>query len=128
LKYLNFRAIINGYTNEIGFPLTYEDQIRYNLWLAEEAHARSLSIGLKNDPDQIADLLSSFDWALTEDCYGEGWCDQIKPFTQKGKPLFAAEYTDTGVEIEHLCQKAGKLDFSLILKNRKLDSWRQACP
>jgi Glycoside-hydrolase family GH114 len=65
---------------------------------------------------------------VTEDCFGEGWCDQIKPFTQKGKPVFAAEYTDTGVEIEQLCQKVGKLDFSLILKNRKPDSWRQVCP
>jgi hypothetical protein len=46
------------------------------------------------------------------------------PFLQRS----IQEYTDTGVEIEQLCQKVGKLDFSLILKNRKLDSWRQACP
>ena len=52
---------IDGYTNDTGFPLTYEDQIRYNLWLADEAHARGLSIGLKNDPDQVSDLLPYFD-------------------------------------------------------------------
>jgi endo-alpha-1,4-polygalactosaminidase (GH114 family) len=119
---------IDGYTNETGFPLTYADQIRYNLWLANEAHARGLSIGLKNDPDQVGDLLPSFDWALTEDCFAEGWCDQMKPFIQNGKPVFAAEYTDSGVEIKLLCQNTQKSDFSFILKNRKLDSWRQACP
>jgi hypothetical protein len=119
---------IDGYTNETGFPLTYEDQVRYNLWLANEAHARGLSIGLKNDQDQVKDLLPSFDWALTEDCFAEEWCDQMKPFIQKGKPVFAAEYTDKGVEIEELCHAPGLPSFSFILKNRELDSWRQACP
>ena len=47
---------IDGYTNDTGFPLTYEDQLKYNVWLANEAHARGLSIGLKNDPDQADDL------------------------------------------------------------------------
>ncbi len=119
---------IDGYTNDTGFPLTYEDQLKYNLWLAEEAHARGLSIGLKNDSDQVADLLPNFDWALTEDCFAEGWCEDMLPFIQMGKPVFAAEYTDTGVSIEQICQEATPLNFSLILKNRELDAWRQTCP
>ena len=64
---------IDGYTNDTGFPLTYADQLAFNRWLAAEAHARGLSIGLKNDPDQVADLLPDFDWALTEDCLAEGF-------------------------------------------------------
>jgi hypothetical protein len=119
---------IDGYTNDTGFPLTYEDQLKYNLWLAEEAHARGLSIGLKNDADQVADLLPHFDWALTEDCFVEGWCEEMTPFIQAGKPVFAAEYTDTGVTIEQLCQEAKQLNISLILKNRELDAWLQTCP
>ncbi|MHB0989298.1 MAG: endo alpha-1,4 polygalactosaminidase [Bellilinea sp.] len=119
---------IDGYTNDTGFPLTYEDQLKYNLWLAEEAHARGLSIGLKNDPDQVADLLPYFDWALTEDCFAEGWCEEMMSFIQMGKPVFATEYTDTGVNIEELCQEAKLLNFSLILKNRELDAWQQTCP
>lgn len=119
---------IDGYTNDTGFPLTYEDQIMYNLWLADEAHARGLSIGLKNDPDQVADLLPSFDWALTEDCFAEGWCEQMTPFIELGKPVFAAEYTDTGGSIAQLCQAAERLEFSLILKDRELGAWQQRCP
>jgi hypothetical protein len=119
---------IDGYTNDTGFPLTYEDQIRYNLWLAEEAHARGLSIGLKNDPDQVADLLPYFDWALTEDCFAEGWCEDLMPFIQMGKPVLAVEYTDTGVSLEQLCQEAKQLNFSLILKDRELGAWQQSCP
>jgi hypothetical protein len=38
---------VDGYLNDTGFPLTYEDQLRYNVWLAEMAHERGLSIGLK---------------------------------------------------------------------------------
>jgi hypothetical protein len=118
---------IDGFTNPTGFPLTYDDQIRYNLWLADEAHARGLSIGLKNDPDQVSDLLPSFDWALTEDCFAEGWCEDMMPFIQTGKPVFAAEYTDTEVTIEQACQEAASLDFSLILKDRELGVWQEAC-
>jgi hypothetical protein len=119
---------IDGYTNDTGFPLTYEDQIRYNLWLADEAHARGLSIGLKNDPDQVADLLHHFDWALTEDCFAEAWCQEMAPFIEMGKPVLAAEYTDTGVTIGELCQEAERMDFSFLLKERELGSWQQHCP
>ncbi len=119
---------IDGYANETGFGLTYADQIQFNRWLADEAHARGLSIGLKNDPEQAADLLPYFDWALTEDCFAEGWCEELLPFAQSGKPVFAAEYTDTGVSLEEVCPQAGQLQFSLILKNRDLDADRQMCP
>ncbi|MFN4218582.1 MAG: endo alpha-1,4 polygalactosaminidase, partial [Candidatus Bipolaricaulia bacterium] len=57
---------LDGYQNNTGFPLTYQDQLTYNIWLANEAHARGLSIGLKNDPDQVSDLLPYFEWAVVE--------------------------------------------------------------
>ena len=119
---------IDGYTNDTGFPLTAEDQIAYNTWLAEQAHARGLSIGLKNDSDQVTDLLSHFDWALTEDCFDQGWCDQLGPFVSAGKAVFMAEYTDTGVVLADVCAEAQLRHFSAILKHRELDAWRQTCP
>ena len=60
---------VDGYLNDTGFDLTYEDQLRYNIWLANAAHEHGLSIGLKNDMDQAADLLAYFDWALNEQCF-----------------------------------------------------------
>ncbi|MDP2717863.1 MAG: endo alpha-1,4 polygalactosaminidase, partial [Candidatus Micrarchaeota archaeon] len=36
---------INGYLENTGFPLTAEDQLDFNRFLASEAHARGLSIG-----------------------------------------------------------------------------------
>ncbi len=122
---------IEGYTNITGFPLTYQDQLAYNLWLANEAHARGLSIGLKNDSEQVADLLPHFDWALTEDCFAQGWCADLTPFIAAGKPVFAAEYTDMLNVNEFLttvCPQAQAMQFSAILKQRDLDAWWQACP
>jgi len=118
---------IDGYTNETGFPLTYADQLAYNIWLAEEAHTRGLSIGLKNDPEQVADLLPYYDWAMTEDCFDEGWCDEMLPFIKSGKPVFAAEYTDTGINLDDFCPQAIEMKISAILKNRVLDAYREAC-
>jgi hypothetical protein len=119
---------IDGYANDTGFSLTYTDQIRYNTWLAKEAHARGLSIGLKNDADQVGDLLGYFDWALAEDCFDQQWCEQLSPFIAAGKPVFDAEYTDTGITRSEFCPQAGALQFSAIFKNRELDSWVDFCP
>jgi hypothetical protein len=91
---------IDGYTNDTGFPLTYGDQLRYNMWLAAEAPDRSLSIGLKNDSDQVDDLIEYFDWALTEDCIAEGWCDDFAVLQERLKVVFAAKYTDMGVSLQ----------------------------
>jgi len=118
---------INGYTNKTGFALTYQDQLKYNIWLANEAHKRNLSIGLKNNEEQIKDLLLYYDWALVEDCYADKFCDQFKPFIQANKPVFQVEYTDNGLNFKKLCSDAKKLGFSTILKNRKLDAWLNKC-
>lgn len=130
-KHKGFDAVepdnIDGYTNETGFALTPADQLAFNRWLAAEAHARGLSIGLKNDPDQAAELADDFDWALTEDCFVEGWCAEMLPFAQRGKPVLMAEYTDTGVELAALCAEASRLGYNAILKDRELDAAIEIC-
>jgi len=118
---------IDGYTNDTGFPLNEKDQLRFNRWFAAQAHRRGLSVGLKNDPDQASDLVAEFDWVLTEDCFAEGWCAQMLPFIDSGKAVFAAEYTDTGMTIERLCDAARNLGFNAIIKDRDLDSRLQSC-
>lgn len=118
---------IDGYDNETGFDLTYEDQLRFNRWLTDEAHARSLSIGLKNNAGQVADLLEHFDWALTEGCFDQGWCGDVSAFVESGRAVFAAEYTDTSITIDAICAAAGPLRIDAILKNRELDRFVKAC-
>ena len=63
---------IEIHTNNSGFPITYEDQLKYALWLADEAHKRGLAIGIKNASDQVKDLVGHFDFAITEDAFFYG--------------------------------------------------------
>ena len=118
---------IDGYDNDTGFPLTASDQLEFNRWLAAEAHARGLSIGLKNDPDQATLLLGDFDWALTEDYFAEGWCGQMALFVAAGKPVFAAEYTDNWGSSTSFCDQANSMNFNAILKRRDLDAFVVPC-
>ena len=114
--------------NDTGFPLTYQDQLKYALWLADEAHKRGLAIGDKNAPDQVKDLVEHFDFAITEDAFYYIWPEDMLPFITSGKPVFAAEYTDLGGDFESFCRKSKELKFSTILKNRGLDAWIRNCP
>ena len=107
-----------------GFNITQSDQIDYDKWLAETAHNLGLSIGLKNDPGNAEDLVDAFDWALTEDCFDQKWCGDMKPFIDKGKAVFAAEYTDKTnptTFTNTICAQAQKMKFSAILLNRNLN-------
>jgi hypothetical protein len=119
---------IDGFQNVTGFPITAEDQLSFNRWLADEAHARGLAIALKNDPDQAAELAADFDLALAEDCFDQDWCEMLLPFLEAGKPVLDAEYTDTGIALEEFCPQAEALGIRAILKHRELDAWRRTCP
>ena len=116
------------YTNNTGFPLTYEDQLKYALWLADESHKRRLAIGVKNAADQVKDLVEHFDFAITEDAFFYDWAEKMNPFVEAGKAVFAAEYTDLGGDFGSYCRKSKELKFSTILKKRGLDAWIQSCP
>lgn len=116
------------HSNGSGFPITYDDQLKYALWLADEAHRRGLAIGVKNAPDQVKDLVEHFDFAITEDAFFYNWGQKMVPFIQAGKPVFAAEYDDTGVDFAFACKKAKELGFSIIQKHRILTAYRVTCP
>jgi hypothetical protein len=115
---------VDGYTNNPGFPLTYQDQIAYNTWIANQTHARNLAVGLKNDLDQINDLGSSFDWALNEQCFQYNECSLLAPFIQNGKPVFGIEYQGKPAVF---CPQADAMNFDTVKKHLNLDAWRIAC-
>ena len=122
---------VDGYANTSGFPLKGADQLDYNLWLATEAHARGLSIGLKNDLDQVGDLLDAFDWALNEECAAYDECALLSPFIDSGKAVFNVEYVDDKAEGANLaaavCGDALGLGFSTLIKEWDLGPWRLPC-
>jgi len=107
---------VDGYSVKTGFPLTSADQINFNQFLATQAHSRGLSVGLKNDLDQVTALVPSFDWALNEQCYEYKECADLSPFVSKGKAVFNAEYSGSANTV---CPYMENLKFSSLLK--KLD-------
>ena len=115
---------INAYTQDTGFPLSADDQLKYNIWWADAAHKRGLSIGLKEDPDQAQELVKHFDWALDEECFEFGGCEKMMPFTAAGKAVFNTEY---GLDTKQFCTEANNLNFNSIKKRKELDAYRETC-
>lgn len=123
---------VDGYTNVTGFNLTSDDQLAYNRFLANAAHTRGLSIGLKNDLDQISALVDYYDFAVNEQCFQYNECDTLKPFIDANKAVLTAEYQEkyrtNSSERDALCTAANKLQFStLILPLNLDDSYRDSC-
>ena len=116
---------VDAYTNDSGFPLTGEDQLRFNRWVAREAHARGMSVGLKNDLDQVPDLVGDFDFAVNEQCLQYDECDALEPFVRAGKAVLHVEYEMGPAQF---CRAARVPGFSSMLKRYDLDAWRHVCP
>ena len=115
---------VDGYANDTGFELSAQDQLAYNTWMAEQAHQRGLAIGLKNDLDQVSELLPYYDWQINEQCFYYNECDLLTPFVQAGKPVFGIEYQGDTAEF---CPLANALNFDVLKKKLELDAWRMAC-
>ncbi|MBV6394742.1 MAG: hypothetical protein HFACDABA_00309 [Anaerolineales bacterium] len=115
---------MDGYINETGFPLTPNDQLAYNIFLANAAHQNGLSIGLKNDLGQVEQLLPFFDWALNESCFLYAECRLLLPFVNSGKPVFVIEYE---LSPEEFCLQANAMDFDAMQKKPQLDPFRFPC-
>ena len=115
---------IDAYQNDSGFPLTGQDQLNYNIFLAEEAHKRGLSIGLKNDLGQVAELEPYFDWALNESCYQYNECHLLSPFIKNNKAVFGVEYIASTSEF---CGLVNDLNFDFLKKDHNLSAYVVPC-
>jgi hypothetical protein len=119
---------VDGYSNKTGFPLTYQDQLNYNIFLANAAHERGLSVALKNDIEQIVDLEPYFDWALNEQCFQYRECDWpnggLLNFINAGKAVMNVEYK---LRTSKFCPQANAWNFNSMKKNLDLDAWMEPC-
>ncbi|WP_327323110.1 endo alpha-1,4 polygalactosaminidase [Streptomyces sp. NBC_01210] len=115
---------MDGYANRTGFPLTAADQLRYNRLIARLAHDRGLAVGLKNDLDQIPQLVGDFDFAVNEQCAQYDECEALTPFIHAGKAVFHVEYE---LETSDFCPQSRRLKLSSMLKKYDLGVWRKPC-
>ncbi|WP_416978632.1 endo alpha-1,4 polygalactosaminidase [Streptomyces sp. T028] len=115
---------MDGYKNTTGFPLKAADQLRYNRLIARLAHERGMSVGLKNDLDQIPALVDDFDFAVNEQCAQYDECADMTPFIEADKAVFHVEYE---LPTSDFCAESRRLKLSSLLKKYELGVWREAC-
>jgi hypothetical protein len=119
---------VDGYRNRSGFPISPSEQLQFNRFIADQAHMRSLSVGLKNDVDQLEELEPWFDWALNEECHEYEECGTYTPFRRAGKAIFHTEYVSDFSRAEamatEVCVHPG---FSTLVKLLDLGPQLVAC-
>jgi len=123
---------MDGYQNQPGFPLDAATQLDFNRFIASEARARGLRVGLKNDVDQLAQLVDHFDFAVNEQCHQYDECDGYAVFIAQDKPVFNAEYASRYRNDEAaraaLCSAARAAGLrTLVLPLDLDDSFRHSC-
>jgi hypothetical protein len=115
-----------------GFPLTYDDQIYFNLWVANTVHSLTtlsgdvMLVGLKNDINQAHDpqIYTAFDFLVSEECFQYNECGYYSDFLALNKPVFDAEYH---LALGEFCPEAKASRISAIKKVISLNSYREDC-
>ncbi|MFD5146485.1 endo alpha-1,4 polygalactosaminidase [Streptomyces sp. NPDC058401] len=115
---------MDAYRNTSGFPLTAQNQLDYNRLIVRLAHDRGLSVGLKNDLDQIPELVGDFDFAVNEQCAQYDECERLTPFIAAGKAVFHVEYE---LPASRFCAGTRALGLSSLEKKPELGAWRRSC-
>jgi len=123
---------VDVYTQDSGFTISASEQLAYNRWMANRAHQRGLAVGLKNDLEQVPDLVEYYDFEVNEQCHEYDECDLAQPFVDAGKPVFNVEYPGTQADAQalapSLCPQALAADLRTVMSPYELDgSWRVGC-
>ncbi|SDW28177.1 endo alpha-1,4 polygalactosaminidase [Nitrosomonas communis] len=120
---------MDAYANNSGFDINARDQLAFNKFIANEAHKRGLSVGLKNDMEQTPDLINYFDFSVNEQCHEFHECNMLTGFIANGKPVLNAEYQqsylDNPVERQALCDSSNGAQFSTLILSKDLDDSRR---
>ena len=108
----------SGYST--GFTLTMQDQLTFNKAIADLAHARGMSIGLKNGASSGGvfekAMVQFTDWALNEECNQFGECGGYQVYIAANKAVFQVEYTASGATVASVCPADNAANFDGILK------------
>lgn len=80
-----------------GWTLSPSEQTSWFREVAQQAHQRELSVGLKNGntvPGQIDELAREFDWMMIERCGEFVDCDSARPMLNLQRAVLAIDYED----------------------------------
>jgi hypothetical protein len=115
---------MDHFSNDTGFPITAAHQLAFNRFVARLAHDRGLSVALKNDVEQVPELVGDFDFAINEECAAYDECAKLAPFITAGKAVLHVEYD---LPPAAYCPQSRRLQLSSLHKNRDLDVATARC-
>lgn len=118
---------VDLYSARTGFGITTADSVAYDQWLASAGHQRGMLVALKNSSEIVKQVVSTFDFAIAEECFTYNECSAYSPFIAQNKAVLVAEYTKRVKAT--WCAKAASLRMSLAFYNLSLDGRRYLlCP
>ncbi|MEJ2621170.1 MAG: endo alpha-1,4 polygalactosaminidase [Candidatus Thiodiazotropha sp.] len=107
---------------DTGITANADDQLAFNRNLFNAAHQRGLTVALKNDLDQINEMIDYVDLIINEQCHQFNECDLLTPFITAGKPVLNAEYQSTYQDNPNpLCAESRAVDFRTLILSIDLD-------
>jgi hypothetical protein len=114
---------IEAFSNKSGFPITAQQQLTYNEWIAGEVHSLGMAVLQKNDGEQTPQLQPYFDGALTEQCNQYRECADFQPYLAAGEPVLNAEYSKPTAKFCAADNAAGMMGarFALSLNGKKFE-------
>jgi hypothetical protein len=115
---------LSAYSIDSGFELTAADQLAYSEWLANEAHARGLLIGMAGDFEQAPALIQRFDWAVHYGCIARGDCADLDLFADQNKPVLDVE---TEGDPAQICAAGEQLGLNVLVKRPDFGAYRVGC-
>lgn len=128
---------VDAYDYHNGLGLNKAHAADYINWLADEAHARNMSMGLRNAGAMIPYVIKNMQWSVNEECVQYKSCKTYGRFIKASKPVFHIEYPKgadtsnsqavTPAQKQTACGGENAKRFSTVMKNVGLDSWIQTC-
>lgn len=111
---------VDAYQNKTGLTISSDTQLLFDTALANLAHSKGLTVGLKNDVGQLTDLKPYFDFAINEQCFQYKECNFPAPgypdWTASGKAVLNVEYRSSALN----CSQAATWRISSMLKDVNL--------
>lgn len=120
---------VDSRSNDPGTGITAAEQQAFIRDLADTAHGLGMSFGLKNDLEEIDQLLGDVDFAINEECFEYDECDTLAPFIAANKAVFQTEYTEGSLATkgDEVCADANERDLDTLIKHLDLDAPRYSC-
>jgi len=120
---------MDGYENHTGFKISYQQQLAYDTWVATKAHALGLTADEKGDNDQVKDLSKVFDFAVTEECWKQNWCNEFAMYPARKALVIDVEYgLPPATFTSNACANTARYGENAILKHLNLNAWIVTCP